>query len=137
MADVVSPEKRSEMMSAISSKDTKPERTVRSWLHRNGYRFRNNRKDLPGTPDIVMPKHGTVIFVHGCFWHRHEGCRLAQVPKSNRDFWEEKFERNIDRDWRNLEECRRAGWRTVVVWECETRDGSFEGKLDFIQRSSG
>ena len=115
-------------MGGIRSRDTKPERVVRSWLHRNGYRFRINRKDLPGTPDIVLPKYRTAIFVHGCFWHRHEGCKLTRVPKSNREFWEDKFERNVDRDRRKLKECQQAGWMTVVIWECETRDGSFRKK---------
>lgn len=131
MTDIVSPEKRSEMMSGIRSRDTKPERTVRSWLHRNGYRFRINRKDLPGTPDIVLPKYRTVIFVHGCFWHRHEGCKLAYMPKSNVRKWADKFSKNVERDKTKLRECQQAGWKVVVIWECETRDGSFRKKSGF------
>ena len=131
MTDIVSPEKRSEMMKGIRSRDTKPEKTVRSWLHREGYRFRINRKDLPGTPDIVLPRYRLAIFVHGCFWHRHENCKLAAMPKSNTEFWETKFTKNLERDKRKLKECRDAGWKIVTIWECETRNGSFTTKLDF------
>ena len=120
-------------MSGIRSRDTKPERTVRSWLHRNGYRFRINRKDLPGTPDIVLPKYRTVIFVHGCFWHRHEGCKLAYTPKTNIGKWTDKFSKNVERDKTKLKECQQAGWNTVVIWECETRDGSFKKKSAFSE----
>ena len=129
MTDIVSPEKRSEMMRGIRSKDTKPEKTVRSWLHRKGYRFRINRKDLPGTPDIVLPKYNLAIFVHGCYWHRHENCRLASVPKSNTGFWEAKFEKNQERDRRKLGECRKAGWQTHVIWECEIRKDGYGDRL--------
>ena len=129
MTDIVSPEKRSEMMSGIRSRDTKPERTVRSWLHRNGYRFRINKKDLPGTPDIVLPKYRTVIFVHGCFWHRHKGCKLAYTPKSNVEKWTDKFSKNVERDKTKLNECQQAGWKVVVIWECESRSNSFQGSL--------
>ena len=130
MTDIVSPEKRSEMMRGIRSKNTKPEKTVRSWLHQEGYRFRINRKDLPGTPDIVLPKYNLAIFVHGCYWHRHENCKLAALPKTNTEFWESKFAKNQERDKRKLEECRDAGWKVVTIWECETRNGSFTTKLD-------
>ena len=131
MTDIVSPEKRSEMMKGIRSKDTKPEKTVRSWLHRGGYRFRIHRKDLPGTPDIVLPRYRLAIFVHGCYWHRHENCKLTALPKTNTEFWESKFAKNQERDKLKLEECRDAGWKVVVIWECETRNGSFTTKLDF------
>jgi DNA mismatch endonuclease (patch repair protein) len=116
------------MMSRIRSKDTKPERTVRSWLHRNGYRFRINRKDLPGTPDIVLPKYRTVIFVNGCFWHRHN-CKLAYTPKSNVERWSGKFKSNVERDDTVKKLCSNQGWRPLEVWECEVRDGTFSRRL--------
>ena len=96
--DVFSPEKRSQVMSRIRSKDTKPEKIIRSILHKLGFRFRINRKDLPGKPDIVLPKYKTVIFVHGCFWHQHEGCKKSSRPKSNVDFWDRKLSANLMRD---------------------------------------
>ena len=106
-------------MSRIRGKDTCPEKQVRSALHRAGYRFRLHRKDLPGHPDIVLPKYRTVVFVHGCFWHRHKGCRFAYTPKSRTAFWNEKFQDNIKRDCRNARALRTLGWRVVTVWECE------------------
>jgi len=120
--DIVTPEQRSHMMSGIRSKDTKPELIVRSVLHSLGYRFRLHRRDLPGSPDIVMPRHETVIFVHGCFWHRHTGCKFAYSPKSRMEFWEKKFEKNIERDRRVQRQLRQLGWRVIVVWECQTSD---------------
>ena len=122
MTDRISEEHRSWNMSKIRSKDTIPELTVRKLLHRMGYRFRLHRKDLPGNPDIVLPKYRTVVFVHGCFWHRHEGCRYAYTPKSNVDFWKAKFEKNIERDNYVKSKLEAEGWKVVVVWECETRD---------------
>src|SRR3569832_2346428 len=116
--DVVSPKTRSRMMSGIRGKDTKPERFVRSALHRKGLRFRLHGK-LPGRPDVVFPKHRTVIFVHGCFWHRHHGCRYATTPSSNAAFWSEKFSANKRRDTRVSRQLRRLGWRVYVVWSCE------------------
>ncbi|WP_415713066.1 very short patch repair endonuclease [Maridesulfovibrio sp.] len=120
--DHLTPEKRSWNMSRIRGKDTKPEMVVRSLLHRMGYRFRLHRKDLPGKPDIVLPKYKTVLFVHGCYWHRHEGCRHATVPKTNTDFWMNKFNKNIERDQRVRQELQQLGWRVVTIWECETKD---------------
>ena len=122
MADHLSKEKRSQLMARIRSTDTGPERAVRSLLHRLGYRFRLYRKDLPGSPDIVLPRHRTAILVHGCFWHRHQGCSLASVPATRKAFWREKFERNVARDRRVLRELKRAGWHPLVVWECELRN---------------
>jgi len=121
MTDTLSPEKRSWVMSRVASKNTSPEKRVRSMLHRMGYRFRIHRKGLPGKPDIVMAGRSLVIFVHGCFWHRHEGCSANRVPKSNVEFWEEKFKRNVERDARNRAELESMGWRVEVVWECETK----------------
>jgi DNA mismatch endonuclease, patch repair protein len=118
-------------MSRIRGKDTKPELRVRSQLHRMGYRFRLHRKDLPGRPDIVLPKYDTVIFVHGCFWHRHKGCRFAYTPKTRVEFWETKFEQNVRRDRRNEAALRKRGWRIIRIWECETE--SFEALARLIR----
>ncbi len=107
-------------MSRIRGKDTKPEMRVRSLIHRMGFRFRLHRKDLPGKPDIVLPAYETVVFVHGCFWHRHPGCRFAYTPKSRVDFWQTKFRRNVERHREVTAELEELGWRVVVIWECET-----------------
>ena len=112
-------EQRSRNMSAIKSKNTKPEIAVRKLLHSMGYRFRLHRKDLPGSPDIVLPKYKTVIFVHGCFWHRHENCKYASTPKTRKEFWENKFNKNIKRDKNNLKELKNLNWKVLVIWECE------------------
>lgn len=109
-------------MSRIKGENTKPERVVRSFLHRQGYRFRLHRRDLPGNPDVVLPKHKTVIFVHGCFWHRHEGCRFAYTPKTRRDFWEEKFRTNVERDVANTKKLEDLGWKVAVIWECQIEE---------------
>ena len=109
-------------MAAIRGRDTTPELKVRRMLHRLGYRFRLHRRDLPGTPDIVLPRYRTVIFVHGCFWHRHPGCRFATRPRTRSGFWEEKFRQNISRDSRQQSGIAAMGWRVIVVWECELRD---------------
>lgn len=122
MTDTLTPEERSERMSRIRSKDTKPELALRSALHRMGFRFRVNARQLPGKPDIVLPKYGTVVFVHGCFWHRHEGCKVANTPKSNTEFWEEKFTRNVERDRVSKEKLEASGWRVIIVWECELKN---------------
>lgn len=106
-------------MSGILGKDTKPEIAVRSFLHRAGLRFRKDVRDLPGRPDIVLPKWGTVVFVHGCFWHRHRGCRFSYNPKSRQAFWQQKFQDNVARDHRNLSALKTQGWRVFVIWECE------------------
>lgn len=117
MADIVTPEKRSEMMSGIRGKDTKPELVIRSGLHRMGYRFRLHAKDLPGKPDLVFPKYKAVIFVHGCFWHGHD-CELFVWPKTRSEFWRKKIMGNRERDVRNREALIDAGWRVFEVWEC-------------------
>ena len=120
--DRVSRDRRSMNMSQIRGRDTKPERVVRSLLHCHGYRFRIHRKDLPGTPDIVFPGRRKVILVHGCFWHRHPGCRFAYNPKSNEAFWQQKFCANVDRDTVAQAQLEARGWKVLVVWECETKD---------------
>jgi DNA mismatch endonuclease (patch repair protein) len=112
---------RSANMRAIRSKDMRPELTVRSIAHKLGYRFRLHRKDLPGKPDLVFPSRRKVIFVHGCFWHSH-GCKISHMPKSNAGYWGPKLERNRTRDHRNIEALTAAGWGSLVIWECETRD---------------
>lgn len=109
-------------MRSVGRKNTKPEIAVRKLLHSMGLRFRLHRKDLPGSPDIVLPKYRTAIFVHGCFWHRHEGCRLASTPTTNQDYWLPKFAQNIERDARKRDALIAMGWKVLVVWECETRE---------------
>ena len=115
-------EQRSRNMSAIKSKNTKPEIKVRKVLHSMGYRFRLHSKDLPGSPDIVLPKYKTVIFVHGCFWHRHENCKYASTPKTRKEFWNKKFTENKKRDLEIQEKIKILDWRSVVIWECETKN---------------
>lgn len=122
-------------MSRVHSKDTQAEVRVRSVLHRLGYRFRIHRSDLPGKPDIVLPKHNLAIFVHGCFWHRHERCPRATTPSSNRDYWLPKFERTVVRDRKNRSALRRQGWRVAVVWECELKNA--EKLIRRLQRLLG
>ncbi|MEJ2116832.1 MAG: DNA mismatch endonuclease Vsr [Alphaproteobacteria bacterium] len=122
MVDKLTPERRSQNMARIKSRDTKPELAVRRALHRLGYRFRLHRTDLPGRPDITLPRLRTAIFVHGCFWHRHARCRFSYMPKSRIAFWEAKFQRNIVRDRAVRRALRKEGWRVLVIWECQTHD---------------
>lgn len=130
MADVHSKEQRSRNMAAIRGRDTKPEMIVRRLVHRLGYRFRLHRRDLPGRPDLVLPRHRAVIFVHGCFWHQHD-CRYGRVvPATRPEFWKKKRDENAARDSRNVAALRSDGWRVSVVWECWTWDmPSLEGRL--------
>ena len=114
-------EQRSKNMAAIKSKNTKPEIAVRKLLHSMGYRFRLHRKDLPGSPDIVLPKYKTVIFVHGCFWHRHKNCKYASTPKTRKEFWEKKFRENINRDNLNQANLSLKGWKIIIIWECQLK----------------
>ncbi|WP_202967921.1 very short patch repair endonuclease [Chryseobacterium kwangjuense] len=117
--DIWSKEKRSEVMSKIRGKNTKPEMILRSQLFMKGFRFRIHKKDLPGKPDIVLPKYKTVIFVHGCFWHYHKDCREGRIPSTNSKFWQEKLSKNIDRDEKYIKELQQLGWKVIVIWECE------------------
>lgn len=117
--DIVSPAKRSRMMAGIKGKNTKPEMAVRRLVHGMGFRFRLHRKDLPGSPDLVFPRLKRVIFVHGCFWHRHQGCRFAYTPKSNSQFWLAKLDANVRRDAVVLQALAALGWEVLIVWECE------------------
>jgi DNA mismatch endonuclease (patch repair protein) len=120
MTDTMTPEKRSALMSKIRGTDTRPEMAVRRMLHAFGYRFRLHRRDLPGSPDVVLPSRRTVLFVHGCFWHRHEGCKRATTPGTRTEFWLDKFSANKARDARNESRLRESGWTVETVWECET-----------------
>ncbi|MFH1813096.1 MAG: DNA mismatch endonuclease Vsr [Pseudomonadota bacterium] len=124
MADVVDQKTRSRMMSGIRGKDTKPEVLVRRYLHARGLRYRLHDSKLPGKPDLVFPKFRTVLFVHGCFWHRHAGCRFASTPATRSDFWQKKFTGNVERDIRVVEYLNQIGWRTITVWECELKHGN-------------
>ena len=116
--DIVDHATRSRMMSSIRGSDTKPEMMVRKYLHSRGFRYRLHRKDLPGSPDLVLKKHNLVIFVHGCFWHRHKDCHYAAHPKSRIEFWRHKFELNVERDVKAVKACRKNGWRVLIIWEC-------------------
>lgn len=109
-------------MAKVRSQDTKPEVLVRSLIHRMGFRFRLHNKHLPGNPDIVLPRHKKIVFVHGCFWHQHEGCPHAARPASNIAYWNKKLDGNVRRDKANLEKLAALGWRVLVIWECETRN---------------
>ena len=121
MTDTLSIAERSRLMAKIKGKNTAPERAVRSLLHRAGYRFRIHVRGLPGTPDVVLPKYRAVVFVHGCFWHRHRNCKIATMPQSHKKFWSEKFARNVANDARHRRKLRRLGWRVVTVWSCQLR----------------
>lgn len=134
MADTISTAHRSWNMSRIKGRDTGPEVKLRSLLHRDGYRFRLHDRKLPGRPDIVLPKYRTAIFVHGCFWHRHEGCRNATTPSTRPEFWASKFENNVARDRANAERLTDAGWHVIVVWECDLRKDT-GGVLASINRA--
>lgn len=122
MVDRLTPERRSWLMSRVGGKDTLPELRVRKAAHALGLRFRLHRRDLPGTPDLVFPKRRLVVFVHGCYWHRHPGCPKSSNPGTRSEYWAEKFRSNVKRDQRATEELRLEGWRVAVIWECETRD---------------
>lgn len=125
-------EQRSRCMAAVKGKDTKPEMIVRKYLFSRGLRFRVQVRKLTGTPDIVLPKYKTVVFVNGCFWHGHEGCKYFRLPKSNVEFWKEKIERNIARDARNEAELKALGWRVILVWECDIK--AVSGREEYLER---
>ena len=132
MSDVHSAEIRSYNMSQIHSKDTKPEELVRKYLFSKGFRYRKNDARLPGKPDIVLPKYKTVIFINGCFWHKHEGCKYFVWPKNNAEFWKEKIEKNADRDAKNYKLLEKAGWNIIIIWECELKSRVVESSLNRI-----
>ncbi|WP_034754349.1 very short patch repair endonuclease [Janthinobacterium lividum] len=131
--DIVDSATRSRMMSGIQSKNTKPEMVVRRYLHALGFRYRLHARDLPGSPDLVLPKYRVVIFVHGCFWHQHAGCRFATQPASNVERWKTKFQSNLERDAKNLAALQAAGWHVFVVWECELKREPL-GRLELLAR---
>ena len=129
MPDKLTPEQRHRCMASIHSRDTKPEMAVRRYLHAHGFRYRVNVKRLPGSPDIVLRKYRTAIFIHGCFWHGHEGCRYFVLPKSNKDFWTAKIARNQERDQERRQQLKQMGWHTIVIWECQLKPKAREGTL--------
>lgn len=133
MTDHLTPERRSWNMRRIKGKDTSIEVQVRSWLFSKGFRFRKNDLRYPGKPDIVLPKYKTVIFINGCFWHRHEGCKYATTPKTRTNYWTKKFERNVENDKRNRQLLEDMGWRVIIIWECELKL-DFEGTMDMVIR---
>lgn len=121
MADIVDKQTRSRMMAGIKGKDTKPELVLRRALHSRGFRYRLHTKNLPGRPDLVFPKHHAIVFVHGCFWHRHEGCRYTTIPSTRQEFWQAKFTANVARDEAVRDKLLEGGWRIATVWECALR----------------
>ena len=133
MTDRITPEKRSWNMSRIKGKDTKIEVEVRSWLFSRGFRFRKNDKRYPGKPDIVLPKYKTVIFINGCFWHRHTGCKYTTTPKNRTEFWLEKFERNVRNDELHRQQLEDMGWKVITIWECQLKRNSFETTLNSVE----
>ena len=135
MSDTHTKLQRSYNMSKIKSKNTTPEEIVRKYLFSKGLRFRKNDKRYPGHPDIVLPKYKTIVFVNGCFWHRHPGCRYATVPSTNTDYWEKKFSRNTERDIQEQNELRRSGWKVLIIWECELKKDIREVTLENLYNS--
>lgn len=133
MVDVVDAETRSRMMAGIGGRDTKPELIVRRALHAAGFRYRLHRRDLPGKPDLVLPRHRAVIFVHGCFWHRHGDCRYATTPATRTAFWKEKFDRNVERDRRIERQLTELGWRVATIWECGLKARKAETSIEGLR----
>lgn len=125
MSDIYSEQQRSDLMKKIGSKNTKPEIIIRKIVHSAGYRFRLHRKDLPGTPDLVFPKFKKVIFINGCFWHGHQGCKKSSLPTTKKELWEEKIKKNIERDSKNIADLKKRGWETLIIWECEIKKKNY------------
>ena len=136
MTDIVNRKTRSRMMASIRAKDTKPEMVVRRHLHAAGLRYRLHRRGLPGTPDLVLPKHEAVVFVNGCYWHQHPGCPFAVLPKSNTEFWRKKLEGNRDRDQRHCRQLHELGYRVFIVWECELSNARLQELTRHIREGS-
>lgn len=135
--DVYSREKRSELMSKVRTSGTAPEMIVRRKLHSLGFRYRLHIKTLPGKPDIVLPKHRAVVFIHGCFWHHHENCPKSKLPTTNAEFWSNKIRGNVLRDAKNISDLESLGWRTLIVWECEVKSGAYLARvLRFLGQGS-
>ncbi len=135
MADSHTRKQRSYNMSRIHGKDTKPEEIVRHYLFSRGLRYRKNDRRYPGSPDIVLPRYNAIIFVNGCFWHRHKNCKYATIPKTNTEFWKTKFENNISRDKKNYSNLKKSGWNVLIVWECELKKESRNDTLERIYKS--
>ncbi len=139
MSDVHSPLIRSYNMSKIQGKNTKPEELVRKYLFSKGFRYRKNDKRLPGSPDIVLPRYKTVVFINGCFWHKHDNCKYFKIPETNTEFWNKKLNGNVERDKRIISDLKGKGWRVIVVWECElkpkTREKTLNKLCDMIKCS--
>lgn len=133
MADTMTEHQRHECMSHIRSKDTTPEVAVRSELFRRGFRFRKNVRTLPGTPDIVLPRYRTVIFINGCFWHGHKGCRIYRLPKTNVQFWTDKIERNRNRDLLNIQRLESLEWNVITIWECQLAKSALTATMDTFE----
>lgn len=133
MVDVVDPATRSKMMASIRGKDTLPELILRRTLHRRGIRYRLHKKELRGRPDLVFPKFRAALFVHGCFWHRHQDCRYATTPATRTEFWQSKFNATVERDVRNQRDLAKAGWRVGIVWECTIKKRSIENIADVVE----
>ena len=135
MSDIFTSAKRSEIMSKISGKETKPEVLVRKYLFANGFRFRKNVKALPGKPDIVLPKYKTIILIHGCFWHNHNGCKKAKLPQTRKEFWSLKIENNVQRDAHNKKILEAHNWNIITIWECELKNKELrEKKLLYLKK---
>lgn len=130
--DVFSKSKRSDIMSKVSGKDTKPEILVRTYLFKKGFRYRKNVKDLPGKPDIVLSKYKTIIFIHGCFWHGHENCEAAKLPASNVHYWTKKISSNVTRDFQNMQLLNELGWNVIIIWECELKMKIQDSRLNSL-----
>jgi len=135
MADIVTPEKRSAMMSGIKGKDTRPEMTIRRGLHALGFRYRLDNRKIPGRPDLVLPKYNAVIFIHGCFWHQHE-CHLFKWPSTRQEFWFDKISENKERDKKTVERLLGEGWRVMIVWECTIRGKTRLDQPDLLNNIS-
>jgi DNA mismatch endonuclease (patch repair protein) len=130
--DIYSREKRSDIMARVKATDSTPELTVRRLLHSLGYRYRLHRNNLPGKPDIVLTKHKSVIFVHGCFWHHHKGCKKSKLPETNANFWRKKILDNVARDKRTIRGLKKTGWKVLVLWECQVRSSKLQEKLNYF-----
>lgn len=137
MTDIVTPAKRSKMMSGIRSRNTKPEILVRKFLHQRGYRYRLNRRDLPGRPDIVLTRYNTAIFVNGCFWHAHKNCSYFKIPSTRTEFWTKKILSNIERDVVAVNDLQNLGWRVAIIWECALRRVAPQALLELVSFLQG
>lgn len=134
MVDIYSRKKRSDIMSKISGKETTPEILIRKYLFSKGFRFRKNDKRYPGKPDIVLPKHNTIIFVHGCFWHGHQNCKYSKLPNTNTEVWKVKIQANVSRDKKNYDKLKKGGWKISIVWQCELNSkGKIKNRLKMIE----